>query len=130
MLTLTPAFLSLSQRDPSRRPNRSQRGQALILIVFAIVGLVGITALAVDGGNAYADRRRAQNAADSTALAAALARIKGQAWLSQAYLVARTNGYSNDGTTNAVTISSPPTTGPYKGNLEYIQVQITSRVRT
>ena len=98
--------------------------------MFAIVGLVGITALAVDGGNAYADRRRAQNAADSTALAAALARIKGQAWLSQAYLVARTNGYSNDGTTNAVTISSPPTTGPYKGNLEYIQVQITSRVRT
>ena len=28
------------------------------------------------------------------------------------------------------TVPSPPTTGPYKGNLEYIQVQITSRVRT
>ena len=37
----------------------SERGQAMILIVLAIVGLVGITALAVDGGMYYADRRRA-----------------------------------------------------------------------
>ena len=41
---------------------QGERGQALILIVFAILGLFGVTALAIDGGNVYADRRRAQNA--------------------------------------------------------------------
>src|SRR5512141_2701217 len=54
--------------------NRKERGQALVLIVFAIVGLIGLTGLAIDGGNAYSDRRHAQNAADTAALAAALSK--------------------------------------------------------
>ncbi len=117
------------QRSRASRP-RNERGQALILIVFAIIGIVGIVALAVDGGNAYADRRRAQNAADSTALAGALARINGEAWLPRALQVAAANGYNNDGSTNLVQISSPPASGTYKGNIEYIDVRITSHVRT
>lgn len=108
----------------------TQRGQALILIVFAIIGLVGITALAVDGGNAYRERRRVQNAADATALGAALARIKGQSWINETYKIASNNGYNNDGETNAVQVFSPPATGPYTGDVEYIQVRITSRVPT
>jgi hypothetical protein len=43
------------------------------------------------GGNAYADRRHAQNAADSSALAGALARIKGEAWLNRVLQVAARN---------------------------------------
>jgi hypothetical protein len=117
-------------RRKQDHPPRLERGQALIFIVFAIIGLVGITALAVDGGSAYADRRRAQNAADSTALAGALARLKGEAWLPRALLVARTNGYNNDGATNTVTITSPPASGQFQGNIEYIDVRITSHVRT
>jgi len=54
----------------------AQRGQALILIVFAMVGLIGVTALAIDGGSAYSDRRHAQNAADTSAMAAGLAKIR------------------------------------------------------
>ncbi len=50
----------------------SQKGQALILIVFGIVALIGFTALAVDGGRVFADRRGAQNAADTSVMAAAL----------------------------------------------------------
>jgi hypothetical protein len=50
----------------------SQKGQALILIAFGIVALIGFTALAVDGGRVFSDRRNAQNAADTSALAAAL----------------------------------------------------------
>jgi Tfp pilus assembly protein PilX len=46
----------------------SERGQALVLIVLALVGLLGFTALAVDGSMVYADRRFAQNAADASAL--------------------------------------------------------------
>ena len=109
---------------------RAARGQALILIVFAIIGLVAITALAVDGGNAYADRRRAQNAADAAALAAALGRIKGEQWITQAYAEAKRNGYDNNGTASTVSITSPPTSGAHQGDIEYIDVQITSHVRT
>ncbi len=54
----------------------SERGQALVLIAFAAVGLFAFTALAIDGSRVYSDRRHAQNAADTSALAAALARIR------------------------------------------------------
>jgi hypothetical protein len=112
------------------RASRSERGQALILIVFAIIGLVGITALAVDGGSAYSDRRHAQNAADSAALAGALTRINGGQWVNTVRQVAATNGYSGNGASSVVEIHSPPISGAYKGNIEYIQVRITSHVRT
>lgn len=108
----------------------SERGQALILIVFGIIGLFGITALAIDGGNAYADRRHAQNAADSAALAGALARVNQESWVDRTYAVAAQNGYNNDGVGNVVEIHSPPVGGPYAGNIEYIQVRITSNLRT
>ncbi len=122
----------LDSRRPTFRPLASgtERGQALILIVFAIIALVGITALAVDGGSAYADRRHAQNAADSAAMAGALSRLNGGQWVDTVRQVASTNGYNGDGKSNFVEIHSPPISGSYKGNIEYIQVQITSRVRT
>jgi len=113
----------------SRRQG-AERGQALILIVFAIIALMGITALAIDGGGAYVDRRRAQTAADSAALAGALSRINGQLWISKTYAVAASNGYANNGKSSVVEIHSPPISGPNKGNIEYIQVRITSRRRT
>jgi Flp pilus assembly protein TadG len=47
----------------------SESGQALVLVVLAIVALLGFTALAVDGSMVYSDRRHAQNAADASALA-------------------------------------------------------------
>ena len=47
----------------------SERGQVLVLVVLAIVGLLGFTALAIDGGLVYSDRRHAQNAADASSLA-------------------------------------------------------------
>jgi Flp pilus assembly protein TadG len=108
----------------------SEKGQALILIVFAIIGLIGLTALAVDGGNAYSERRRAQNTADASVLAAALAKTRGQDLSSAGLTRAANNGYNNDGTTNTVVVNSPPTSGPYAGNNEYIQVVITASVNT
>jgi hypothetical protein len=105
-------------------------GQAIILIVFAIIGLIGVTALAVDGGNAYLEQRRVQNAADTTALGGALARIKGPGWVQQTYKVAENSGYDNNGETNSVQVSSPPATGEYSGDVEYIQVRIVSHVPT
>ena len=47
----------------------SERGQALVLIVLAMIVLLGFTALAVDGSMVYSDRRYVQNAADASSLA-------------------------------------------------------------
>jgi Flp pilus assembly protein TadG len=49
----------------------SERGQVMVLLVLALVGLLAFTALAIDGGMVYSDRRTAQNAADTAALAGA-----------------------------------------------------------
>lgn len=45
----------------------SEKGQALILITLGIIALIGFTALAIDGGRAFEERRHAQNAADTAA---------------------------------------------------------------
>src|SRR5512136_2436933 len=108
---------------------RSERGQALILIVAAMVALIGITGLAIDGGNIYSDRRHAQNAADTAALAASLKRngweklygICGEiidttstatptcsaSAITAAMNLALENGYNSNNVTNRVDVFSP-----------------------
>jgi Flp pilus assembly protein TadG len=54
------------------RAGRSDRGQTLPVIVVFMVSLLGICAMAIDVGNWYQEKRHAQSAADSAALAGAL----------------------------------------------------------
>jgi hypothetical protein len=49
----------------------SEKGQTLVLVVIAFLAFVAILALVLDGGNAYAAKRKAQNSADAGALAGA-----------------------------------------------------------
>jgi Flp pilus assembly protein TadG len=49
------------------KKHNSERGQAIVLIVLAMIVLLGFTALAVDGSMVYSDRRMVQNAADASA---------------------------------------------------------------
>ena len=107
---------------------KTERGQALILIVLGVVGLIGLTGLAVDGSLAYSDRREAQSAADSAALSAALAYIRGQDLETAALQASALNGCPCDENHN-VEVHHPPISGPYAGNLEYIQVKIQSTVQ-
>jgi len=51
----------------------TEKGQVLIIIALAAVVLVGFSALAIDGARVFEDKRHAQNAADTAALAGALA---------------------------------------------------------
>jgi len=107
-----------------------ESGQVLVLVVIGMVALLGITALVVDGGNVFLDYREAQNAADSAALASALARVRGENFVQKANEIAAINGYNNDGATNTVQVYSPPVDGSHVGDIEYIQVIINSRVDT
>ena len=64
-----------SQKEFRMNGMKSEKGQAIILIAFGIVAMIGFTALAIDGGRALSDRRHAQNAADTAVLAAALDKV-------------------------------------------------------
>lgn len=118
----------------------SEKGQALILITLTAIVLFGFASLAVDGTMAFSDKRHAQNAADTSVLAAALTKIRGGNWtatVNAARTRATSNGYNNNGTTNTVevylcsdanaTCTALPTGAKPE---EYIQVRITSHVQT
>jgi hypothetical protein len=61
----------MKEKNARKVLNRSrERGQSLVFIVIAMMGLLGILALSLDGGMSYAQRRAAQNAADAGVLAA------------------------------------------------------------
>jgi len=110
---------------------KSEKGQALILIAFGIVALVGFTALSIDGGRVFSDRRHAQNAADTAALAAALANTKGDPYDTAGYQRAASNGYDDNGTTNDVTVSAVNTSpGVCPSTGKEITVTIVSHVST
>jgi hypothetical protein len=108
----------------------SERGQALVLLVLAMVGLLGFTALALDGGMVYTDRRQAQNAADTAALAAALARSDNRDWQAAGMTQAGLYGYNDDGVKSLVDVYNPPHHGlyapPFANSSQYFQVVITS----
>jgi hypothetical protein len=57
------------------RPWTARRGQILVSFAIMLVMLIGMVAFAVDAGFLMAERRRAQNAADAAALAAARAKL-------------------------------------------------------
>src|SRR5689334_25165610 len=78
------------------KPRSQERGQALIMVALAVVGLFGFSALAIDGSRVFSDRRHAQNAADTAALAAALTKVRGGDYVLAAEKRAETNGYVTD----------------------------------
>jgi len=86
----------------------SEKGQALILITLAAVGLFAFAALAIDGSMAFSNKRHAQNAADTAALAGALSYAReGNTANVETVALARasSNGYTTDGTKTEVTVT-------------------------
>jgi Flp pilus assembly protein TadG len=86
---------------------KSEKGQALILIVLAAIGLFAFSALAIDGSVAFSDRRHAQNAADSAALAGALAYVRENNIHDVAQARTTDNGYDG-GIKSDVTVTTTP----------------------
>jgi len=112
----------------------SEKGQALILIAFGIVALIAFTALSVDGGRVFSDRRNAQNAADTSALAAALAYMRDENYQTKGLERAESNGYANDADSTVVVqfcnVAGANCQGlPNNADpSQYVQVKITSDV--
>lgn len=126
----------LRKQIVSRRQRR--RGAVVILFAFLLVPILGMVAIALEGGLMRDSRRRTFSAADAAALAGATELFRyypkivqlqvfdlGGAAASAALNAAAANGYPNDGTTNQVTVNVPPQSGPFSGQRGYIEVIIT-----
>jgi len=119
-----------------------ERGQALVVIALAIAVLFGFTALAIDGSAKFSDRRHAQNAADTAALAGALAFVNNDPnWDLDARGRASDNGYTGSLVNDQVWVFQcndparldpdvPLNCGAYEGNENYIEVIILSHIDT
>lgn len=92
------------------RQGHNQQGQVAVLFAVTMVVLLGMLALAVDGGLLYVQRRWAQNVADAAALATA--RYLGQSWTggvvagsdSAAYGIATSYGPKNSSSSTSLSM--------------------------
>jgi hypothetical protein len=66
-----PEVSSVHRLGASTRRARSEAGQIIVIAALAMVAIIGGVALVLEGGNAYANQRIAQNAADAIAHAGA-----------------------------------------------------------
>lgn len=57
--------------SPQPSPSQREAGQTLVVVALALVALLGMSALIVDGGNAFAQQRGTQNASDAASGAGA-----------------------------------------------------------
>jgi hypothetical protein len=88
----------------------SERGQMLVIFALALVALIGMVGLIVDGGDTFLQRRDQQNVADAAAMAAGYASANGQdgtAVTDAARDVAAANGYVNGEGGTTVTVANP-----------------------
>jgi Flp pilus assembly protein TadG len=88
-------------------PAREERGQILVIFALALIVIIGMVGLVLDGGSAFAQRRAEQNAADLAAIAGANAYLHESqsgagnhvAWQATAkaaaFTAATRNGYSS-----------------------------------
>jgi len=57
--------------SPDRSSHQRERGQTIAIVAIAMVALLGMAALVVDGGNAFAQQRQSQNGSDAASEAGA-----------------------------------------------------------
>lgn len=102
-----PSLPGRQSAAPGPRP-ASERGQMLTLFALALVALVGMVGLIIDGGDTFLQRRDQQNVADAAAMAAGYAYVNGQDPTGAAQTVATANGYvhGQDNTTVTVTVGA------------------------
>jgi hypothetical protein len=106
-------------------------GQAIILIVAGLVGLLAATGLAIDGGRLLLLRRDLQNASDAAVVAAT--RAVCLPWLgldpvAEGHAASEANGFNDADPETVVTVDNPLSVDPGEGDNWYARVEITSRI--
>jgi Flp pilus assembly protein TadG len=110
---------------------RRRKGVLLILFGLLLVSLVGMLGVIIDGGILMSQNHHMQNAADAAALAAAHDLMFGR---SNATAVATAQSYvtTHFGLTApaAGSVRIPPTSGPFAGNSQYVEVVLQQNFNT
>jgi len=125
-MTSTFASRSVAAMRRVRDVLRDGRGVSGLVFAGSMSALLGFAALAIDGGAWLLARRNAVSAADSAAMAAAVAISYGRGANGAtvaALDTARRNGFAErEGT--EITITTPLTSGPYAGDPTVVEVMI------
>ena len=133
-----------SRMSPQRRSARlGEHGQMIVIFALCLVGILAMAGLLVDGGLAWSNRRQAQAAADTAALAAAKNIVANGTGVAAAQAAAGLNGFG-PGTdcagsplaSGGVEVNRPPLTGPHNAandplhNKDYVEVVTTRKMST
>jgi hypothetical protein len=107
------------------RHRNVRSGKILVFVALLLPPLCGMIGLVIDVGVMLTVRRHAQNAADAAARAAALERVAGGSD-ADARVAAEAYVQSYNALSGAtVTLNSPPLSGSYSGNPEYVEIVVT-----
>lgn len=114
-----------------RRLAADRSGASTLLTILMLPVLVGVTALAMDGGMAYVQRRSAQAAADSAAHSGATAYMLGESNVTdEARAVTAEFGFRHGVDGVAVAVNRGPASGLYAGDPTAVEVIITRPMTT
>jgi hypothetical protein len=105
----------------------SDAGSVAILAAFSLPVLLGLTGVAAETAVWFELKRRAQNAADSAAVAGAIQRARGDTTnvLKSATRAATQNGFTNGVSDTTVSINHPPSSGAYAGQQDAVEAIVT-----
>jgi Flp pilus assembly protein TadG len=111
---------------------RDESGQALVIAALSMTCLLGFVALATDVGVMLREKRLAQIAADSAAIAGAL-ELNFSDVSAAAQAAAAQNGFTSGANGATVTVNGPsagPALGPHAGNGSYVEVIVSQNQPT
>jgi Flp pilus assembly protein TadG len=106
--------------------NRSEDGQVIVLAALALTVLTLMAGLAIDVGYLRYQKLQMQKATDAGAVAAAAVLLNYGTGTTQTMLTQSAtadviaNGFGNA----TIAVNNPPTSGPFSGNSNYVQVQV------
>jgi hypothetical protein len=110
---------------------QTRRGTVAVLAALCLTLIMGFAALSLDAALLMQDRRNAQAAADSAALAAAgnlfanwraNQGVDNTGAATEALASTAANGFANDGVNSVVTVNIPPLSGNFVGQAGYAEV--------
>src|SRR5688572_30467957 len=116
---------------------RNQEGQILVLTSVSMIALLGIMALSLDASFMFEKRNRLHAAADAAAKSAAIEIIRNssvtqtslekfadQQVIAHGFLPTRQSG------TTSVVVNRPPSSGPFAGNVSYVEAIVSESTST
>jgi Putative Flp pilus-assembly TadE/G-like len=122
-------FSPSRERSVSWARNKSEKGQAIVVMAFALVGLLAFMALAVDVGFLRYEKRLLQTAADAAAIAGAAELSYGDV-TSAADSDSAANGFTNGSNGVTVAVNNPPLSGPHVSDSNYVEAIVSRTAPT